>query len=344
MKIVHLIWGFLPGGIETMLIDIVNEQVKLVDVAIVVINNLVDQHMVKSLDDRAKIFFCGRKQGSLNPLPILKMNYYLYEVKPDVIHFHGDGLAKYTFYNAHKVLTIHNVHSVCTEYTKYDKLFAISQAVKDYVNEKGFKSLVIENGIRVDTIKQRVVCSIGKVCRLVQVGRLYHLHKGQHVMIEAMNLLVNQKKYRQVHLDLIGNGSSRDMLQKMVDEYQLNDYVSFLGACNRDYIYSQLKNYDLCVQPSISEGFGLTVAEAMAAKLPVLVSNVPGTMEVIDGGKYGMIFESGNAEDLAYKIECFLLNGGVDAKKIEAAWHYAYQNFDISNTARKYLDEYKKLI
>ena len=105
MKIVHLIWGFLPGGIETMLIDIVNEQVKLVDVAIVVINNLVDQHMVKSLDDRAKIFFCGRKQGSLNPLPILKMNYYLYEVKPDVIHFHGKRLRVYTLHNSKKAVT-----------------------------------------------------------------------------------------------------------------------------------------------------------------------------------------------------------------------------------------------
>ena len=344
MNIVHITWGFNPGGIETMLIDIANEQIKSEDVTIIVVNDMVNQTMVECLNSKVKIYCCGRKQGSKNPLPILRMNYYLYISRPNVIHYHGDGLTKYTFFKAVKVLTIHNVHSVCSEYGKYDKLFAISKAVKDYVNEKGFQSIVIENGIRVNGIIQRKKWTIDNGCRIVQVGRLYHQHKGQNLMIEAMNVLVNLKKYKNVHVDFIGDGSSYELLKKMVDDHCLNDFVSFLGSRDRNYIYSHLKDYDLCIQPSISEGFGLTVAEAMAAKVPVIVSDVPGTMEVIDNGQYGLFFESGNAEDLACKIERFLLEDGMDAGKIEVAWNYVYNNFDISNTVKKYLEEYKKLL
>ena len=55
----------------------------------------------------------------------------------------------------------------------------------------------------------------------------------------------------------------------LVQEYNLNSYISFLGSKDTHYIEQHLKDYDLLVQPSRIEGFGLTVAEAMAAKVPV---------------------------------------------------------------------------
>ena len=58
----------------------------------------------------------------------------------------------------------------------------------------------------------------------------------------------------------------------MVVELNLEKHVRFLGNQSREYVYSHLKDYDLFVQPSRFEGFGLTVAEAMAACVPVLVT------------------------------------------------------------------------
>lgn len=60
-----------------------------------------------------------------------------------------------------------------------------------------------------------------------------------------------------------------------------------MNACikkNQEWIYHNLCNFDLFIQPSRFEGFGLTVAEAIAAKVTVLVSNIQGPMEIIDDG------------------------------------------------------------
>ena len=50
MNIVHITWGFNPGGIETMLIDIANEQIKSENVTIIVVNDMVNQTMVECLN------------------------------------------------------------------------------------------------------------------------------------------------------------------------------------------------------------------------------------------------------------------------------------------------------
>ena len=97
------------------------------------------------------------------------------------------------------------------------------------------------------------------------------------------------------------------------------------------------------VQPSKSEGFGLTVAEAVAAKLPVLVSNLPGPMEVIGNGLLGMSFETENVEDLAAKLE-IILKGGYDYSLVDKAYKRAVELYNVRVTAKKYIDEYKKII
>ena len=56
-------------------------------------------------------------------------------------------------------------------------------------------------------------------------------------------------------------------------------------------------SYDLLVQPSRYEGFGLTVVEGMAAGVPVLVSDIEGPMEVIDKGRHGFAFRSEDFHD-----------------------------------------------
>ena len=130
---------------------------------------------------------------------------------------------------------------------------------------------------------------------------------------------------------------------KLSDELGLSDYIVFEGRKTQKEIYQQLCGYDVFVQPSRSEGFGLTVAEAVAAKLPVLVSNLPGPMEIIDNGHFGMSFETENIEDLAAKLE-IILNGGYDYSLVEKAYKRVVELYDVSVTAKKYIDEYKKII
>ena len=78
MKIVHLLWGLSTGGIENMLVDIVNQQVDGNEISLVVINDMIDESIKERLDKRVRVYCCGRKLKSKNPLPLLKLNFYLW--------------------------------------------------------------------------------------------------------------------------------------------------------------------------------------------------------------------------------------------------------------------------
>lgn len=343
MRVVHLIWSLSTGGVETMLVDIINEQVKHALVSLIVMNDSVDSELIRNLDKKCNVLCCRRKVGTKNPIPVIKLNYWLFKIKPDIIHVHGGGLGKVSFYPSPKVFTIHNAHSESSEYKNYKALYSISKAVQEYTRGQGFESVVVENGIRVKDISVRKDNSAGKTMRIVQIGRLYHPHKGQHILIEAMNLIVNEMKVYNISVDFIGDGSSYDYLVELVRKYHLEEYVHFLGGHTRKFIYDNLCNYDLLIQPSISEGFGLTVAEAMVAGVPVLVSNVPGTMEVIGQGEYGKYFETDNPRSLADSILQIKTDGCI-RNHLTAARDYAISNFDISLTAKTYLAEYKRIL
>ena len=144
-----------------------------------------------------------------------------------------------------------------------------------------------------------------------------------------------------VHVNFIGEGSSREFLENLVKKLHAESIVSFLGVKPQPYIAEHLADYDLFVQPFRREGFGLTVAEAMAAKVPVLVSEGQGPAEVTCGYLYGWTFENSNAEDLAAKIKYIYDNYDEAMKKAGKALSYVQNTYDVSVTARKYLELYK---
>jgi len=329
------------GGTESLLADIVCEQSKNNRVCVIVVNDIVDPNILDRINKKCKVYFCKRKPGSRNPFPIIKLNLLLWFWGPDIIHAHMDNLGKCLKIrrNAKVVKTIHCAMGNGHDHIYYDQLFAISNGVKKYVSSQGFDSVVVYNGIRSDLISYKKNVK-HDVVQIVNVGRLQQV-KGQQVLVQAAYLL-KKKGVGNFHIDFIGDGEEFQNLNNMVKTYNLQDEVSLVGRKSREYVYANLCKYDLYVQPSISEGFGLTLSEAMAAGVPVLTSDQDGPMEVIDSGKYGSFFQTGNSEDLANKIELFL-NKTVQIDTV-AAYVFVKKNFDVKMTARNYLREYERLL
>lgn len=345
MRIAHVVWGMETGGIETMLVNIINEQVKTQTVSLFVINDFIDKEIMSKISPLCKVAFINRKPGSRNPIFIIKLNYHLQQFSPNIIHVHSAGVSKLIIGRRKIVRTIHNTRNLPDEYPKMSALYAISHAVKEDVCKLGFNNVtVVPNGIRVSEFKKKEKYSKhGSRFHIIQVGRLFIKQKGQNCLINALEILVKQRGYKDLSVHFVGDGPDSEYLHNIVKEKDLEAFVGFEGVKTQEYLQTHLCDYDLFVQPSNYEGFGLTVAEAMAAKLPVIVSDIEGPMEIIDNGLYGMSYRCGDVVDLADKIESVLTNGYEDSM-IDMAYDRVNKKYNVEQTAKKYLEEYEKIL
>lgn len=370
MRVVHISWTLVYGGIETMLINIANEQaVQGADVSVVIVNDYVKEELIERLSSDVNLILMKRKPSSRSFAFMKKLNSILTDIGPDVIHIH-DG-AIFDFLDSHWAksrqtlvcLTTHalplgkfgsplwpvrilqkmlfnslgNMHNV----NRVNKVFAISKSVAKAMKELyGIDSTVVCNGIFCQQFEQRESKMFDGQLRIVQVSRLFHPKKGQDLLLGAARKLA-QKGYG-LKIDFIGDGKSREYLEIMVREYGLEGMVTFLGTQPQEYVMSHLKDYDLFVQPSRFEGFGLTVAEAMAANVPVLVSSGQGPAEVTEDDRYGWVFDCGDENSLTDQLEYIINNYSICLAKVEEARNQVDTNYDVKVTARRYLECYKE--
>ena len=327
-----------------MLVDIVNAQVNTENVAVAIINDVVNVNLLHRIDNRCIVRCLMRKKGSRNIMPWVMLNIFLLRFRPDIIHFHLEGMRKMVLYPVPCVFTIHNVHTSAKEYSMFEALYAISEGVREYTRKQGFEAITVWNGVNTGLIQQKEsgLYKAGEKCRIINVGRLYTPHKGQDILVQALAVLKQQGKSN-FHLDLIGDGESRGALEEQIKRECLGENVSLLGQKDKLYIYEHLRDYDLFVLPSRSEGFGLSVAEAMCANVPVVVCDLAGVMDVIAGGRLGMSFRTGDVNSLADQISLFMNNGANEVVTKEARL-YATKHFDVRQTALRYVDEYKKVL
>lgn len=352
MRIVHITFGFELGGIETMLVNIANEQyIAGHEVHVVVINDLVNDGLASRLDKGVSLHLLGRKIGSKSPYYLLKLNRCLSKLSPDVIHLHYAAISRYILLGSLRRKMCVTLHAMCTPansslLSKSGPVFAISDMVREDIKRvTGLDSETVFNGVNLDYIRQREIAgddSRKSTFNIVQVSRLVVKHKGQDILLKAVALL-KRRGIDNIRLTFIGDGESMSMLRQMARDEGVENEVVFLGARSQDYIFSHLKDYDLFVQPSRFEGFGLTVAEAMAAKVPVLVSDNQAPMEVIGYGKYGWSFRGEDTADCADKIE-MIMKSGAACSKTQEAWDFVNRTFNIKVTARRYLQLYSEKV
>lgn len=368
MKVVHIYSSLTFGGIETMLVNIANAQAELgADVSIVIISDACEVSLVKAISPKCHYYNLGRKAKSKSLGFILKLNALLNKLQPDAIHLHGGifySLLLHKHYREIACVTLHTMPTgtipKCAVFkwllrkfpilnyfcyrsnisclTLVPNVCSISKSVHDDLrNIYGIESKVIVNGIKTSDFSPKDSERCGQPFKIVQVGRLLLL-KGQDVLISAL-----EKDMTDIHVDFIGEGKDYKIFMHLVDEKGIAQSVSFLGKKNQSYIASHLRNYDLFVMPSRFEGFGLTVAEAMAAEIPVLVSNIDGPIEITEGNKYGWTFESENADDLRMKIKYIKEHYSEALSKVKLAKKHVVDNYDVSATAKKYLEIYSNL-
>jgi glycosyltransferase involved in cell wall biosynthesis len=133
-------------------------------------------------------------------------------------------------------------------------------------------------------------------------------------------------------LILVGQGPLAPTLRELTSSLDLQDAVDFLDP--RDDIREVLAAADVVAAPSLSEGFGLSVVEAMAMARPVVATRVGGLLEIVDDGRSGFLVPPADPSALAAAL-LRVLNDAVLRRELgERARAVAELRFDIRGTAR----------
>jgi glycosyltransferase involved in cell wall biosynthesis len=345
MRVVHVVFSLNTGGIENMLVDIVNNQVEFNDIHIIIINDEYNSIILSNISPKVTVHLLNRKSKSIGIISLINLNSLLFFGKFDVIHCHTHTVIKVLLkcFRRKAVLTVHDVGYFANHFKLYREIFAISKSVQsDLIDRYDLRSTVIYNGVEIEKIKSKQKNVEDRKTKIVCIGRLEHNKKGQDLLIKAISTI--KDKYI-IEVDFIGDGTSFNYLSNLISTYKLSHNVKLLGDKSRGYIYENLINYDILVQPSNYEGFGLTVVEGMLAKIPVIVSDIDGPFEIIEHGKYGSFFKAGNIKSLICSIESVIENYNEEkiTSMVEDAYLKATKQFNIKDTANNYLKEYRKL-
>jgi len=150
---------------------------------------------------------------------------------------------------------------------------------------------------------------------LVSVGRLVGW-KGLEVILDAM------ADFQNVHYLIVGEGENRSKLEKKAKALGILNRVHFAGLVTHGCLPELLSECDVFVQPSIGEeAFGISVVEAMAIGLPVILSRNGGMVEIINDHISGLLCAPGNvaewknAIDLLVRKPDYRRQLGVEARK-----------------------------
>lgn len=225
------------------------------------------------------------------------------------------------------------------------RVFAVSEDLRRHIVAEGFGEAqvgVIYNGISIRPApdaeaRTAVRTRLGVDDATLVVGTIARLDpvKDLATLIEATALVGAQ---RPVRLVIVGDGQERAALERRASDLGVNTAVTFLG--HRDDARDWLGGCDVFVNCSLSEGVSLTILEAMASSLPVVVTRVGGTPEVVTED-CGTLVPPRNAQGLAAALVAL----GEDASRRvhlgRAGRRRAEDLFSLDRMVRQYRDVYE---
>ncbi len=210
-----------------------------------------------------------------------------------------------------------------------DPIVPVSHSIGDVLRKAGVSSEhihVLWSGI---PVKKRALSSpspeTSAILKNIQgtpvIGTVANLfpRKGLGYLVQAMEGLV--KAFPHIVLVIVGTGDEEyeRQLHVQINQLQLTEHVLFAGFQEHPELF--IARFDVFVLPSVLEGLGIVLLEAMALGKPVVASKVGGIPEVVDHQKTGLLVRAADVEDLRKSLSTLCENPetrkqmGVEAKK-----------------------------
>lgn len=238
----------------------------------------------------------------------------------------------------------------------FDKLIAVgNETIKVGIerNIPAEKFVFIPNGV--DTEKHLVQASredLEKIIGQSVAGKKILLTSGRLAKRKGVAWFVENvmPKLDENFLYIVaGAGPDKENISHAIKNNNLEKRVVTLGYIADEAKNALLNTADLFVQPNIKiagdmEGFGISVIEAGACRLPVLASNLEGLKDAIKDGKNGFLVESENTDDYVQKINELFENKSPRETYGQAVRDFVVENYQWQHIAGIYLEEIEKTV
>jgi len=286
-------------------------------------------------------------RNEFDPRPALFFRGLLQKERYDIIHFHtkrGHALSLWLGRRSSvgkTVVTRRMDYPLATNwYNRYlynrktDGVVAISQKIADVLIEAGIpaaKIRVIYSGV--DTRVFGPVSFRDWSQRTPTIGTVAVLfkRKGHRYLLEAAASL--KKRGLNLRYLFAGDGPERAELEKQIGALHLDSEVTFQGFVAD--VPRFLTQVDIFVLPSLHEGLGVALLEAMAAGKPIVACGVGGIPELIQDGETGSLVPPKNSEALAQAIAKLACQQHVAEQLGKKAWKKVREEFSVEQMGRK---------
>lgn len=287
----------------------------------------------------------------------------LRQCQPDVLHTHLHHASILGAATAGAIPVVHSRH-----YSDYMERFrgpvaraldgwaarraaqviAVSDAAGDHLLGEGVPKArlhIVPNGVDLDRIDaldldqgRRVLAGLGwGPGPFIGCAASFHPRKGHDVLVAAFAVVAAQVPT--ARLALLGQGPGQDAVRSQLQALGLADRVALLG--HHPLGHEVMAVLDAYVQPSIEEGFGLAVVEAMAMSRPVVVSDVGGMRQTVEDGVSGLRVPPGDATALAQAILSVLSDARRAAALGAAARQRVAQRYSVHRMLAQYDHAYR---
>lgn len=271
----------------------------------------------------------GLLAGKLARVPVAVMTRH-YE---RYVWLYGDAVERVLHRSAHRLA---------------DRIFAVSEAARAVlVDVEGIPSQrisVVPNGVDFERVRRMSrqpserPRSPSTHFTIATVGSL-HPRKGHAYLIEAVARLHDRAK---VALVIVGDGYLSQELHRLARDLGLGAQVFFVGYDASPY--AALAACDLYVQPSVEEGFGIAVVEAMALERPVVATRVGGLPEIVEHDVSGLLVKAADPDQLAAAVQRCIDDPSLRARLASAGRRSAEERFGAAAVSARYAAEYRDLL